>query len=201
MARHAATPIPSGVEVSECPFSGCAAPVVSPTEENGVATFTPVSDPITHTPVTEPYFQVGSMPGFYPLILWPYFPLTHTVLLWYPVPDQVTIDKTAENAGVTLEPELGHIAFILSDCTGRPGNSLPVRLKVGTPNARTRIVAYRTVPGSDDVSDSYGIIFNVTPGTNTVETFVDADGGARVGSRDVLVEPGTFTLVSLQPTP
>jgi hypothetical protein len=194
----AGAPILSDVEVSECPVIGCANPTVRRFNGSGVATFAPVSDAISQTSAAEPYFRVGATPGYYPLILWPYFPLTHTARFFYPVPDRVAIDS---NARVPLDSHLGHIAFILSDCRGRRPSPSRVRLRLKAPNEKSPIVASKLVPGPMDVGDSGGLIFNVTPGWATVDTFLEADGGARVGSRDVLIEEGTFTLVRLEPTP
>jgi hypothetical protein len=196
--------MPSHITVRKCSSDDCKDPVTNVTNDNGVAVFT--AQPGILGGVIEPTFRVEP-PDYYPLILFPYYPVVQTTSFVFPALDRNSMDAFAAGSSVAVEQGMGHIGFILSDCVGpKVLSSLrdPVRVALKAPvdpMGRTRVLGAKNGQPIPDRSDQTGVIFNVPPGRATVEYFKGSNPEVLVGQRQVFVEANTVTEVLLAPTP
>jgi hypothetical protein len=196
-------PIPTGIAIAECQFGDINCNTgglpIAQTDLHGVATFEAPAPLIQGVPgLVWPYFKASSIPGYYPLILWPFHSVTSTSVFAFSTPDKQSFD--GQTVGIPLDPQRGHVAFVVGDCANVPPSS-PVHVKVKLPDAKTVVLGHL---GTDaralDVSDSTGLIVNAPTGLVTIEYSLQSDQSKQVGHLQVVVAPGSLTLAALLPT-
>jgi len=156
---------------------------------------------ILEVPANFDGFADVSGPGLYPVLLFPFRPLTKDTGQQAQLLTTAAFPVMAALVGQP-DPERGHLSLNINDCSGAPAANVSFEA-TGADASTLPFYFVENLPSktaTETDPTGRGGFGNLLPGVVTVRAKVDAIG-LKVSEATVLIRKGTFTYKPLEPSP